>query len=182
MRQFITKSMIYVWGFVGGLIILDIGCATKSTMPVETTGLSSIKFVEQPSKGSTGDDGSAGIVPPEPIPPFPMPVYPKNALDAHAGTVIISCRLTIDKTGRISNVEKSPFAISTPTKFLPEFLASIQSAVSSWRFHPAVLQQASMEKSDSGHDTLSFQKSETIEFVQEVRFTFLEKGSASLRQ
>jgi len=125
-RQRVVAGLIWAvlgcgWGVVG--------CRHVSSIPPDK-GTSSFAFIEPPV---TAPRASATATEPRepvsmeqyeeasPITPLAMPVYPARALAAKAGRVTIGVKITVDATGRVSDIGPSLRAVTIPSRFDADF-------------------------------------------------------------
>lgn len=69
--------------------------------------------------------------------PLAEPIYPAAALRAGAGQCVVFVAVTVDETGRVSEVVPSWQRIQLGGAFASEFLAAAKAAVEQWNFSPA---------------------------------------------
>lgn len=159
------------------------GCASVS-VDSATKGRSGYRFVAPGpslSPPTTIEAMPTGVrmdvvEPPEPIEPLTKPVYPPSALAGRAGVVTVGVRITIDETGRVTDIGESVWALSTPTAWDKEFRAAVDAAVATWRFAPAQRQQVKRVKPRIGPDFVRIERSEAMPWTYDVSFTFSASG------
>src|SRR3954464_2625754 len=69
--------------------------------------------------------------------PFSLPVYPPNALAAHAGAFEVTVSVTVDESGRVSDVVRSLRGLSLPSRFADDFFNAVKAAIMGWTFEPS---------------------------------------------
>ena len=111
-----------------------------------------------------------------PIEPLGQPVYPSRALAAHANAAVVAVQLTIDATGRVTDIGPSFRELTTPGRWEGDFKAAVEAAVKDWRFYPAQRQLVQRAKLRDGSDTLLIRRSEPIESTVDVAFNFAPTG------
>ncbi len=159
------------------------GCHHAAVAPaVPNEGTSSYRFVDPPPPPPKKAEISLGqkllseqIVNALPIMPLATPVYPPAALTAHAGVATVGVRITVDTTGRVSDVRASLAHLTIPSSFAEEFRAAVEAAVAQWRFRPAEIMHLETVK-DAGGDFQRLASREKIEWAFDVDFTFNATG------
>lgn len=158
--------------------------------PVEAAGAgaSSFAFVERPAAPPP-----ARTVTTEPVeqrlleeyrearPVYPLanPVYPPRALKARAGRATVGVRITVDVTGRVSDVAPSMLVFSTPGPFSDEFREAVEAAVRQWRFRPAEIEKIEFVQTPA----LSYSRivgRQKVEAQLDVAFNFTATGGVEL--
>lgn len=162
------------------------GCRHAAVAPV-SEGTSSYKFVTPPPPPPKKKEISIDGPPPatqtlnaQPILPLATPVYPPAALAAHAGAATVGVRITVDATGRVSDIRPSLVSLTLPSPFAAEFQAAVEAAVAQWRFHPGELRYLELVK-DPGGDFQRVTSREKVEWTFEVSFAFNAPGDVLMR-
>lgn len=108
-----------------------------------------------------------------------LPVYPARALAKKAGDAQIGVRLTIDATGRVSDVSPSMFAVSiSPPGFAEDFYQAVETAVRQWKFQPARIEY--VEKVSGGGITYErVARSEKLDATLDLSFAFTAAGKVT---
>ena len=105
-----------------------------------------------------------------------MPVYPKPALAAKAGRNVVGVHVTVDPTGRVSEVRLSMLVFSTPGPFASDFRDAVEAAVRQWQFTPARAEY--FEIVHEGEATYNrVTGSENVETEFDLAFTFQPDGT-----
>ncbi len=108
--------------------------------------------------------------------PAPMPVYPAKALKAKARLTTIGVHITVDPTGRVSDIRSSMLVFNTPGPFADDFREAVETAVRQWRFNPA--QADEYEIVHEGAATFNrLTHSEKVETEFALSFTFKADGT-----
>jgi TonB family protein len=152
------------------------------------TGASSFAFVERPAGPVTARTVTTEPVEQKPLedyrearPVYPLanPVYPARALKAKAGRATVGVRITVDATGRVSDVAPSMLVLSTPGPWADDFRAAVETAVQQWRFRPAEIEKIEfvITPTVSYSRILSTQK---VEAQLDVAFNFTATGGVEL--
>lgn len=116
------------------------------------------------------------LVKAEPILPLATPVYPKAALAGHAGSALVGVRITVDFTGKVSEIAPSLLAFSTPGPFAEEFRAAAETAVAQWRFLPAEIRHLQPGKGPQENEYWTITQIDKTEMTFDVSFTFNATG------
>lgn len=122
------------------------------------------------SRGTAGPDVWVNYIPAHARGELAKPQYPAAAFAARAGTHSVTVMLTIDGTGRISDIQ--PSRIDLPNRFSEAFLESVRIAVASWVFEPA--RAVHWKRSPDGQD--EYVRTEVIAERIEIKFTFEASG------
>jgi TonB family protein len=114
------------------------------------------------------------------IEPLTKPIYPRKALLAKNGSVIVGVRITVDSNGHVTDMSTSMVTFSTPGPFAEDFFAAVEAAVRQWRFLPAEIQQFEMVEAPRQlfRRILSREKVETH---FDLSFTFSPDGAVESR-
>ena len=104
--------------------------------------------------------------------PFAQPVYPRNALAAHTGNYEITVTITIDESGRVSDVVRSLRGLNLPSRYAEEFFEAVQSTVLSWKFEPS--HQVYYQRGPDGER--NYLRTEAISETVDIKFTFEASG------
>ncbi len=158
--------------------------------PAEATGSgsSSFAFVEQPAGPPPARTVTTETVEQKPLEdyrearpvyPFANPVYPPRALAAKAGRATVGVRITVDATGRVSDVVPSMAVFSTPGPWADDFRAAVETVVRQWRFRPAETERLEFVKTP----TISYNRiisTQKVETQLDVAFTFTATGGVQM--
>lgn len=107
--------------------------------------------------------------------PAPLPVYPAPALKARARLSTIGVHITVDASGRVSDIRSSMLVFNTPGPFAEQFRDAVEHAVRQWRFTPA--RSEHYEIVHEGSATYSRLKSrENVDTEFDLSFTFTADG------
>ncbi len=148
------------------------------------TGRSSFAFVD--ASNAAASSATATPVEPKsgdyftearPTQILATPVYPPKALTARLGMTTVGVRVTVDKTGRVSDIGPSLLAVSIPTKFHAEFQEAVRAAVTQWRFFPAQTFHVEVTRDAAGELQISETKRENAETYLDLAFTFTASGA-----
>lgn len=163
-------------------VLLVLGGCRQAPAPVDT-GRSSFAFVDGPESTAakapvTAEEVKSGdyFTEARPIDPLTKPVYPAKALAAKVGMTTVGVRITVDATGRVSDVGPSVLAVSIPSRFDEEFQAAVRAAVSQWRFSPAQRYRVEVTKLPNGEPEFHVTRREYVETYFDVSFTFTASG------
>jgi hypothetical protein len=116
------------------------------------------------------------VTPAEPILPLAVPVYPKLARRDRPPSAIVGVRISIDATGKVSDIQPSLLAFSTVGPWSAEFRDAVEAALAQWRFYPAELHRVEPAKGPNAGGYLTVKGSEKIEWSFDVAFTFQASG------
>ncbi len=167
-----------------GLVLLAMTGCRHAPAVSPATGASSFAFVERPAGPPPARAVTAEPVEQKPIeeyrearPVYPLanPVYPPRALKARAGRATVGVRITVDVTGRVSDVAPSMLVFSTPGPFAEDFRAAVETAVLQWRFRPAEIEKLEFVKTP----TVSYNRitsTQKVETQLDVAFNFTATG------
>lgn len=158
--------------------------------PVDATGTgaSSFTFMERPAGPPPARTVTTEPVEQKPLeeyrearPVYPLanPVYPPRALKAKAGRATVGVRITVDVTGRVSDVAPSMLVFSTPGPFADDFRAAVEAAVRQWRFRPAEIERLEFVQAP----TVSYNRiigSQKVETQLDVVFNFTATGGVEM--
>ncbi len=169
---------------VSGLLLLGFaGC--RHAPPVledKLAGRSSFAFVDPPP-GPPPKSDEKSVAPVEHAnyfearlnEPVPLPVYPARALKAKARLSTVGVHITVDTTGRVSDIRSSMLVFNTPGPFADDFRDAVEAAVRQWRFAPARTEH--FEIVHEGSATYSRRASvENVETEFDLSFTFTADG------
>lgn len=179
-RVKVTGLWILVFGTLAGAG----GCRHAPVAP--DTGRSSFVFVQPPMRPPPESNGEV-IEPARRSQwreatlqePFVSPAYPRKALLAKAGRNIVGVRITVDPTGRVSDVRLSLLVFSTPGPLAEDFRDAVESAVRQWQFTPARAEY--IEIVHEGEATYNrVTGSENVETEFDLAFTFTADGRVVL--
>jgi len=158
------------------IIIILTGCQTRTSQtgrsrfqvlePVGTPPASSDKHVVE-------SDRLIDYVPGHIRRPFAQPTYPPSALAAHAGNYEVTVAITIDETGRVSDVVRSLRGLNLPSPYADEFFEAVKTTVSGWKFEPS--HQVYYERGANGER--NYLRTEAISEMAEIKFTFEASGT-----
>lgn len=110
-----------------------------------------------------------------PIRNQPLPVYPAQALKAKAGAATAGVRVTIDATGKVTDIGPSLLIFSTPGPYAQDFMAAVKAAVVGWRFHPAeIFYLERVEAPGVSYNRVT--RSEKVEAQLDLAFSFTASG------
>ncbi len=114
-----------------------------------------------------------------------MPVYPPEALEVLAPPASVVVRITIDRDGRVSEIEDSPVMASTPGPLAPYFRASVVRAVRRWQFSPGRIEQymdgPDLDR-DGQPDYTRAVSTDPVDVWYDLRFDFqIEQGKGVVR-
>ncbi len=113
--------------------------------------------------------------PAHPLGTLALPVYPAEALAAHAGRTKIVLQITVGTDGRVTQITDALASVPFLGPFSPQFRAAAEAAVAQWRFEPAERQH--LDPYDvNGTKVWEITRSEKVETVTQVAFTFTESG------
>jgi len=176
------RSEVFGRGRILFAVLVTSGCR-QMVVPADTAG-SSFAFVDGPEAAAVRAPMAAEEVrsgdyftDARPIEPLAMPVYPARALAAKAGRTMIGVRITVDATGRVSDVGPSILAVSIPTRFDEDFQAAVRAAVRQWRFRPAQSYHVEVTKTAGGEPDIQVTRRENAETYFDVSFTFTAAGT-----
>jgi hypothetical protein len=110
------------------------------------------------------------------------PTYPPAALAAHAGWVILGVRITIDTTGRVSDVQLNPLGLSNAGRFTDDFLQAVAATVRTWTFFPAHYRYEIVRQQPGGGLYWSKLKYEATESFTDLSFNFTETTGVNWKQ
>lgn len=161
-----------------------VGCRHAPPGPPDT-GTSSFAFIEPPVAAPRA---SAAAEPREPvsmeqyeeaspIPPLATPVYPAKALAAKVGRVTVGVKITVDVTGRVSEIGPSLRAVSIPNRFEEDFQDAVRAAVAQWRFHPALSYRIEHAPMPDGSTYQRMTDRRRVETTFDLAFTFTATGA-----
>lgn len=167
-----------------GLILAAATGCRHASVESPGAGASSFAFVERPA--GTPPARTVTTEPMEqkpfeeyrearPVYPLANPVYPARALKARAGRATVGVRITVDVTGRVSDVAPSMLVFSTPGPFADEFREAVESAVRQWRFRPAEIERLEFVQAP----TVSYNRivgTQKVETQLDVVFNFTATG------
>lgn len=160
--------------------------------PVEATGTGSSAFtvvqagqVAEPKVTTGKGEAGEGDIKPAaydrdwlaavPLKGQPLPVYPERALKAKAGAATVGVRVTVDATGRVTDIGPSLLVFNTPGPSAEAFLEATKAAVRSWRFRPAEILH--MEQVDApGVSYKRVARREPVESQLDLSFSFTATG------
>ena len=162
------------------------GCHHAPLPMRATEGASSFAFIDAPAVAdpqgkpeiATGPRQPVDVVvAAEPILPLAAPVYPRAALGAQRTSAFVGVRITVDASGRVTNIDPSLRAISTPGVFAEEFRAAVESALAQWRFTPAENRHLVPGKGGPmKEDYWVVTRAEKTDAVFDIVFTFTPSG------
>lgn len=179
MKKIISSEIIF--GTVVILSVFTSGCR-HAQAPV-MAGRSSFALVRPPppppSKISPSEAkapvNNAEYFEAQPIYPLIMPVYPSTALAAKAGWATVGVKVTVDSTGRVTDIRPSMVAFSTSSPFAEEFLKAVEVALRQWKFRPAESREREyVQNKDIAYYRVT--KSEAVETEFDLMFTFTPAG------
>jgi TonB family protein len=161
-----------------------VGCRHVSPVPPDS-GTSSFAFIEPPVAAPRA---SAAAEPREPvsmeqyeeaspITPLATPVYPPRALAAKVGRVTIGVKITVDATGRVSDIGPSLRAVTIPSRFDADFQEAVRAAVSQWRFSPALSYRLEDVPMPDGSTYQRMTDRRRVETTFDLSFTFTATGA-----
>ena len=144
----------------------------------------SFRFVLPPTLGAPAPENATAapappterVIPAEPILPLAPPVYPNIPRSERPATASVGVRITIDSTGRVTEVGLSLYAFSTPGPHAADFRVAAEAAVARWRFNPAEIIHYEPLKGPNGAAYVRATGSEAIEWSYDVAFTFNASG------
>lgn len=176
----VRRSLSLLRLLAGGLVAASAGCRH-----VAPAGSASFRF-EAPSpprltpapKEPPGDT-RVGFTDAKPMGELPPPAYPQEALAARTGQVLVGVRLIVDREGRVSRIEPSLSALSTPSRFSAQFRAAVEEAVARWRFTPAqllTLEREIVPRNKGGGEYWRLAGQEATETYFDVTFVFEASG------
>ncbi len=117
------------------------------------------------------------LVAAEPVLPLAKPVYPAAVLRRQRVPALIGVRITVDVTGRVSDVSPSLKALTMPGPFVAEFQAAVEATVAQWRFTPAEKRHLVPGRGGPMKDDYwVVKRAEKTEAVFDVAFTFTAAG------
>lgn len=154
------------------VLLLLGGCASAASRRV---GQSSFNVELPPDREQQPPDTSADAsperreyIPAHPLSPLIPPAYPEPALRAHAGDCILYVIMTVDETGRVTQLEPNWSRVRLAHPHGDLFLEAVRTAVGQWRLSPG--HWVHYRRSASGED--EYQWSEPVAETFEVRFNF----------
>ena len=164
-----------------GAVLLAGGC--RHISPPDT-GRSAVRFVEPPPAPPPKPSPVATTEPVNHsqyreaslIEPAALPVYPLRALAAKAGMAIVGVNITVDATGRVTDIRQSLLTFTTPGRFSEDFREAVEVALHQWRFHPARIEQIEVVLSP-GFTYQRVTRSDNTETNFELSFTFNSDGT-----
>jgi len=172
--------------FTGWLLLLSLTACRHVPLPVATGG-SAVTFIEPPAapppKVGSGEIkelvSRALYIEARPIKPLALPVYPPRALAAKARQATVGVSVTVDTSGRVTDIRSSILTFSTPGPFAGDFRAAVETALHQWRFAPAESQEI---EPILGLDQPASRvtRSEKVETTLELSFTFTATGGVQL--
>lgn len=123
-------------------LVLVCSCCTRRHVPIASTSEPipreypevAFKVLAPEAKQSSEDVSYAWPVAKAKLTP---PEYPAAALAKQTGPVTVGVRIVIGTEGSVTELIESPRVPSTPSPFLPEFRAAVETAVKTWQFTPA---------------------------------------------
>jgi hypothetical protein len=131
---------------------------------------------EKPTPATKPPPATDTVLAAEPILPLAVPVYPKAALAARTGRVVVGIRITIDIQGRVAETGPSPVVFSTPNAYAGGFREAVQAALAQWRFQPAVIQHFTSVREPNGEAVLFLRGTEKTDWAFDLAFTFTASG------
>lgn len=173
------ESRVRLWSARAGLLLAVVGLA--ACRQAGPTGASAFTLVEEtgaPMPAPTDAakmrlDGPVTVdLPPKPVGLQALPEYPKAALGAGLRDVEVAVTLTIDRSGRVSEVGPSLARIPYTTAFHAEFLAAAEKAVRTWQFEPG--QSVHLEPQADHVPVVTGAEAEESRIT--VAFTFSQSG------
>ena len=113
------------------------------------------------------------------VQPAALPVYPARALKAKAGRATVGVHITVDSTGRVSNIQSSMLVFSTPGPCADDFRDAVEAALHQWRFVPARIEYIETVTSN-GFAYKREINSENVDAELDLSFTFTADGKVEL--
>ena len=172
--------------FTRWLLLLGLTACRHAPAPVATGG-SAVTFIEPPA-APPPKSGASEIkeavshtlyIEARPIKPLALPIYPAKALAAKAGQATVGVSVTVDTSGRVTDIRSSILTFSTPGPFAGDFRAAVETALRQWRFAPAESQETEpILGLDQPATRVS--RSEKVETTFELSFTFTATGGVQL--
>lgn len=162
-------------------VFLTLGVAGCRHAPSDV-GASSFEVIRPPAlavggpgKAAPAEENAVDFREALAIRPLVMPVYPAAALAARAGRAQVGVRMTVDHTGKVTDVGSSLFVLSTPGPFAGAFRDAVEAAVRQWRFRPAeILHLETVRAPEVTYNRIV--RRETIEAQFDLAFTFTATG------
>lgn len=148
------------------------------------TGRSSFTFVDQVGAPPAAPvdaskmkivESMSVVIPPKPAGSLVLPTYPAAALKAHLQDIHLAVSLSIDESGRVTDVQPSIARVPYTTAFQEQFFAAARKAVQEWRFEPGKL--ARIEPQADGRPLVT--GTETTASTLTVAFTFSSTGNVT---
>jgi hypothetical protein len=116
--------------------------------------------------------------PASPLKNQPLPVYPERALRARAGAATVGVRVTVDATGKATEIGPSLLVYNTPGPFADDFLTAVTTTVRLWRFQPAeILSMEHVESPTASYNRIA--RTEKTEAQIDLAFTFTSRGGVT---
>ncbi|WP_438482910.1 hypothetical protein [Oleiharenicola lentus] len=163
---------------------------TSGCRHVARSGSSVVKFIAPPDPIATNEVVGASIpsLAPAiqyrdatPIGELANPVFPPAALKAFAGWAAVGLRIIVDESGSVSSIEPSILTLSTPGPFAAEFRRAAEDAIKQWKFKPAETRYLEQASARDGTTWMRVVRTERMERVFDVSFTFNESGRVTSR-
>jgi outer membrane biosynthesis protein TonB len=105
----------------------------------------------------------------------PPPVYPARALKAKAGAATVGVRVTVDVSGKVTDIGPSLLVFSAPGPYADDFLEAVKATVGRWQFNPAeILHMEHVETPQVFYDRIA--RREPVEAQLDLAFTFTATG------
>jgi len=166
-----TRGSSFTPAFVAAGLLLIAGCQTQPGI----RGYSSVEAIEPPP--APGENVQQAEIPDDYSPSYvkgelAKPVYPPDALAAHARKYVVYVTVTIDPSGRASNVVRSMRGIDQPNAFSEEFFQAVRNAVLTWEFSPA--HNILWSRGPDGE--MSYVGAEPVVSTMDFKFTFDVSG------
>jgi len=108
-----------------------------------------------------------------------MPVYPRRALAAKAGWATVGVKITVDSTGRVTDIRPSILTLSTPGPFAADFREAVELALRQWKFYPAENRKVKYVEADGTLFGL-VTHADKVETEFDLSFTFTATGRVDL--
>jgi hypothetical protein len=164
--------------------IFGLGGCRAVPDPELQRGASAVRFVEHapaPARDGaiTANESRQPVTvlePPRPIEPLTLPEYPTVALGRQQVPVVISVRLAIDAEGVVTEVRRSPLALSLPAAHADLFFAAVEHAAKTWRFTPAELRDMTPRAGGPQGSYWHVTRVEKTTATVDVEFTFTASG------
>lgn len=149
--------------------------AAQPPAPDPGRGQSSFEFLIDPPARNAEHPKNQQFMPPRPIGEMASPVYPERALASGYGSVSLTVRVNIGSEGQVTGISNIPGKPQPAGPYASDFREVVESAVRSWKFYPAELNQFDDGNDIDGDGKPDYQRlvsSEKMPVYFDVRFDF----------